>query len=200
MATEIPPYGLRAYALLFTKYGTQEPFQQSALDWMVGESMKKKIFAVLLHSGWIQKQTHSTYRCIPPERVIKGLLEFKVPDIVSQAEKRYCFTGASAIEIWSDFSYVQRGIEKSPYFIKVLKKDQGYWKKFLNENNIPNYIGRGSTIGEYVILIPVTKLNVIEKEGVKVEPLPETIKMAHANEIYKYAHNYIQKKYGSPAA
>ena len=59
---------------------------------------------------------------------------------MKQAEKPYAFTGLSAIEIWSDYSYVQRGIEKSPYFIKVLKKDIAYWKRFFNSNNIPNYI------------------------------------------------------------
>src|SRR3989344_5719657 len=141
MATEIPQYGLRSYALFFAKHGMKEPFRQSELDWIVRQSMKKKIFSLLLRAGWIQKQTNSTYVCINPEQIIRGLLQFKVPEVIKKAEKDYAFTNLSAIEIWSDYSYVQRGMEKSPYFIKILRKDLKYWKTFFNSHNIQNYIG-----------------------------------------------------------
>jgi len=107
----------------------------------------------------------------------------------------YAFTGLSAIEIWSDFSYVQRGIEKSPYFIKVLKGDLEYWKKFFNGYNMPNYVNEGSTIGEYVILIPVNRLDYENREGVNVEPLASSLKEAKVNSMYEYAYNYMTKKY-----
>ena len=158
MTTEIPRYGLKAYALFFARHQDKKEFKQSELDWIVGQSMKKKIFSLLLRAGWIRKQENNTYVCIAPEIVIKGLLEFKVPQIIKETEKDYAFTNLSAVEIWSDYSYVQRGIEKSPYFIKVLKKDLKYWKDLFNNYNIPNYINQGTTIGEYVILIPVKKL------------------------------------------
>ncbi|MEK6936420.1 MAG: hypothetical protein AABW67_06550, partial [Nanoarchaeota archaeon] len=104
-----------------------------------------------------------------------------------------------AVEIWSDYSYVQRGIEKSPYFIKVLKKDLKYWKNFFNKHNIPNYVNQGTTIGEYIILIPVRNLGFVEKEDYKVESLKETIKLAKLNEMYLYAYNYIKNKYNVTA-
>ena len=195
MTTEIPSYGLRAYALFFSKHGTNESFKQNELDWIVKQSMKKKIFSLLLRAEWIKKQADNSYVCINPEKVIINLLQFKVPEIIKKAEKDYAFTNLSAIEIWSDYSYVQRGIEKSPYFIKVLKKDLKYWGRFFNKYNIPNYIKEGSTIGEYVILIPCKKLTYEEKEGQKVERLKETIKLAKSNEIYSYAYNYIKNKY-----
>ena len=47
-------------------------------------------------------------------------------------------------------------------YIKVLKKDLKYWKDFFNKSNIPNYVNQGSTIGEYVILIPVEKLKSVD--------------------------------------
>ncbi len=200
MATEIPQYGLKAYALFFAKHKDTEEFKQSELDWIVGQSMKKKIFSLLLRAGWIKKQQDNTYICINPEIVINSLLEFKVPQIIKEAEKDYAFTNLSAIEIWSDYSYVQRGIEKSPYFIKIFKKDLKYWKNFFNRHNIPNYVNQGTTIGEYIILIPVEKLSFIEKEGYKVESLKETIKLAKLNEMYLYAYNYIKEKYKNVTA
>ena len=197
MTIEIPAFGLRAYALFFTKYGTNRPFRQSELDWIVGQSMKKKIFSLLIRAGWIRKQSADTYVCVKPDEIVSGLLTFKVPEIIQKAQKEYAFTRLSAIEIWSDYSYVQRGIEKSPYYIKVLKKDLKYWKNFLNQEGIPNYVKEGSTIGEYVILIPVKKVKWVEKNGLKVESLKETMKQAQSNEIYGYAYNYMRKKYES---
>ena len=181
MFTEIPQYGLKAYALFFSKYGSKKRFKQSELDWIVGQSMKKKVFALLLKSGWIKKESRNTYKCINPEKVIIGLLEFKVPDIIKRSEKKYAFTNLSAIEIWSDYSYVQRGIEKSPYFIKVLKADLGYWENFFNKYSISHYINKGSTIGEYVILMPVDKLECACKNGLQVEKLKKTMQLAKAN-------------------
>ena len=200
MISEVPQFGLRAYALFFTKHGSRESFKQSELDWIVGASMKKKIFSLLLKSGWIKKESRDTYKCINPDNVFKGLLQFKVPEILSQTEKPYAFTNLSAIEIWSDYSYVQRGIEKSPYFIKVLKKDLKYWKCFFNKHNIPNYVNEGSTIGEYVILMPVSKISYETKAGLKVEHLPETLRIARNNEMYAYAYNYMRDKYESIAS
>ena len=157
--------------------------------------MKKKIFSLLLKSGWIKKTSKNTYICVNPNNIIKGLLEFKVPEIIKKAKKPYSFTNLSAIEIWSDYCYVQRGIEKSPYFIKILKKDLKYWKNFFNNHNISNYVNQGTTIGEYIILIPTDKINSEEKYNFKVEPLKETIRLAKSNEFYNYSYNYMRSKY-----
>jgi len=196
MYNEIPNYGLRAYALFFSKHGLKEEFSQSDLDWIVGQSMKKKIFALLVNNGWIKKFSSNSYKCINPEEILKGLLEFKFSKIIRKAKKPYAFTGLSAIEIWSDYSYVQRGREKSPYYVKVLRKDLSYWKSFFNKYRIPNYIKSGSTIGEFVVLVPVEKLNFVEKEGIYVETLQETKKIAKANSFYAYPYEYIKEKYG----
>ncbi|MBI3036121.1 hypothetical protein HYY71_07415 [Candidatus Woesearchaeota archaeon] len=200
MVYEIPQYCLRAYALFYAKHGSREQFKQSELDWIVSQSMRKKIFSILLKAGWIEKVSRNTYRCLEPEKVIKGLVEFKVPDIIKEAKKPYCFTNLSAIEIWSDYSYVQRGLERSPYFIKVLKKDLKYWKEFLNQRNIPNYVNEGSTIGEYVILMPSDKIISADKNGLKTEPLKKAMKTAKENELYSYAYSYMRKKYGAASA
>ena len=196
---EIPSYGLRAYALFFSRHGINEEFSQNELDWIVGQRMKKKIFSLLLNSGWIVKKSKNTYVCLNPQEIFRKILEFKVPKIMKEAKKSYSFTGLSAIEIWSDYSYVQRGIERSPYFINVLRRDLRYWKDFFNEHKIPNYIRKGSTIGEYVILVPVDKIDAVEKNNLNVENLKKTMKMAKENNIYSYAYNYMGRKYGFSA-
>ena len=186
MTIEIPQYGLKAFALLFSKHGTRGKFRQSELDWIVSSSMKKKIFALLLRTGWIRKNPGRTYSCINPSDAIQGLMELRVPEIMKNVQKDYAFTRLSAVEIWSDFSYVQRSMEKSPYFVKVLRKDLKYWKEFFNRAEIPNYEGSGTTIGEFIILIPVTSLSYKEKSGFKVDSLKETITFAKSNDLYAW--------------
>ncbi len=192
---EIPNFGLRAYALFYSKHGLKEAFKQSELDWIVGTSMKKKIFSVLLNAGWIKKISKQEYKCVSPDSIFNQLLDFKVTGIIKESKKPYAFTGLSAIEVWSDYSYVQRGQERSPYFIKVLKKDVKYWKNFLNENNIPNYINKGSTIGEFIILIPVNKLSFVVKDELKIDSLKITMKSAQKNEMFRYPYEYMKNKY-----
>ena len=114
---------------------------------------------------------------------------------MKNAKKKYAFTQSSAVEIWSDFSYVQRGMEKSPYFIKVLRKDLNDWKTFFNMHEVPNYVKTGATIGEYIILIPVDKLSFEEKNGFKVEPFKDTIHYAKSNGVYDYATEYMKNKH-----
>ncbi|MBS3143155.1 hypothetical protein J4464_07235 [Candidatus Woesearchaeota archaeon] len=199
MTIEIPQYGLKAYALLYSRQGIHGKFKQSELDWVVSVSMKKKIFSLLLRTGWIKKNPEGTYSCTNPSDAIKGLLEFRVPGIMKDAKRKYAFTQLSAVEIWSDFSYVQRGLEKSPYFIKILQKDLSYWKEFFNRNEMPNYVNSGGTIGEFMILIPVHSLVFEEKNGFKVDSLKETRAYARSNEVYAYASKYIEYTYGASA-
>ncbi|MEK6825695.1 MAG: hypothetical protein AABY00_02830 [Nanoarchaeota archaeon] len=200
MYNELPCYGLRAYALFFSKHGLNEEFTQSDLDWIVRQSMKKKIFSLLVNAGWIKKVSHNSYKCVNPTVILKGLLEFKVSQIIREAKKTYAFTGLSAIEIWSDYSYIQRGREKSPYYMKVLKKDVKYWRSFFNRYRIPNYVTSGSTIGEFIILIPVDTLDSTEKDNMYVDTLQETQKMAKANSFYTYPYKYMKEKYGTITA
>ena len=194
---ELPAFGLKAYALFYSRHSDSSAFKQNELDWIVSEPMKKKIFSILLKAGWIVKVSRSEYKCIPPEKAITGLLDFRVPELLKTSGLPYALTGLSAVELWSDYSYVQRGLQKSPYFINVLKKDFGKWRVFLNANSIPNYVNAGAAIGEFVVLHPVNGLEFVEKNGLKVIPLKEALRIAKNNSLYSYAYSFIKKKYGA---
>jgi len=193
---EIPYFGLRAYSLFFSKFGTARRFSQSQLDFIVSEPMKKKVFALLLNAGWIRKAGRGEYMCNRADEIFLHLLDFRVPSIMKAAEREYAFTGASAIEIWSDYSYLQRGRERSPYFIKVLQKDMAYWKAFFSMHRVPAYIGKGSTIGEFVVLSPCGRMKREEKGGLFVEPMGMAMREARKNEMHSYPYEYMRRKYG----
>lgn len=196
MYSEIPYFGMRAYALFFTRFGSSRPFSQSELDFMVSEPMKKKVFSVLLSSGWIRKEGRGSYRCNEPRKVVLHLLDFKVPEMMKEAEKPYAFAGLSAIEIWSDYAYTQRGIERSPYFTRVLRKDLPYWKGFFAARRVPCYVGKGTAIGEFAILMPAGNVRAVQKGGLLVEPLALAMAEAKKNRMHSYAYKYMREKYG----
>jgi len=193
---EIPRYALRAYALLHNKFGTDKEFKQDSLNWLVSTPMRKKIFSVLLNSGWIKKKSKTSYLCLSPETIFKGLFSFKVPDILKKAKKDYCYFGASAVEIWTKFSYVQRGWEHSPYFIEVKKGDLGYWKNFLSAKGIPYFLEEGSFLGEFIILKLAEKIDYDNLDGYPVKKLENVVNFCEGNlSLFEYPLAYLVKKY-----
>jgi len=195
MTKEIPKYALRAYALLYTKYGTDEEFTQDSLNWIVSSSMRKKIFSVLLNSGWIEKKSKRKYVCINPENILTSLFLFKVPDILKKSEKEYCYTGMSAAEIWTDFSYMQRSWEHSPYFIKIKESDLDYWKDLLSEHGIPYLTEQGTFIGEFIILKPQKKLDYSIHNDFPVDKLDDVVDFCKKNSLFEYALAYLKEKF-----
>jgi len=195
MAKEIPKYALRAYGLLYTKYGAEEGFSQDNLNWIVSSSMRKKIFSVLLNSGWIAKISRRAYGCIEPKIIFSALFSFKVPDVLKKSKREYCYSKMSAVEILTDFSYIQRSWEHSPYFVKIKEADLGYWKGFLSKEGIPFFIEEGSFIGEFIILEPQKRLSCSIYNGFPVENLGIVVKFCQKNPLFEYPLAYLKQKF-----
>lgn len=190
-------YALKCYALLYTKYGTRG-FDQASLAWFLSEPMRKKIFHVLTKGGWLRRVGRGRYICVRPDEVFRRWFEFKVPEILDAAKRSWCYTRASAVEIWTDFSYVQRSWEYSPYFIKVLKKDIRYWKGLFKPHDINVFIREArSTIGEFVVLDPVEKIDYVTYGGSPVDILEATMEFCEENSsVFEYPLAYLAKKHG----
>jgi len=195
MTKEIPKYALRAYGLLYTKHSTEEEFTQDSLNWIVSSSMRKKIFSILLKSGWITKRSKRRYVCIGAEKIFNALFKFRVPDILKKSEKEHCYSKMSAVEILTDYSYIQRSWEHSPYFIKIKEKDLDYWKDFLSKQGIPFFIKEGSFIGEFIILEPKKKLNFFIHKDFPTDNLSDVVKFCQHNSLFEYPLAYLKEKF-----
>ena len=190
-------YALKCYGLLYTKYRTEE-FDQGSLSWFLSEPMRKKIFHVLTKEGWLRRVGRGKYACVRPEEVFRRQFEFKVPEMMKAAERSWCYTRASAVEIWTEYSYVQRSWEYSPYFIKVMKRDIRYWRRFFKANGITVFVREaGSAIGEFVVLDPVEKLDCVTHEGSPVDRLEDAVKFCEGNSsTFEYPLAYLARKHG----
>src|SRR5437879_13482182 len=100
------------------------------MAWLVSRSMVKKTLHTLEHAGGIRRVEKGSYVCKNADDIFESMVEFRVPGLLSRAGMRYAYTGASAVEVWTDYSYIQRSWEHSPYFVKVLRSDLDRWVSY----------------------------------------------------------------------
>lgn len=185
------------YSLLYSKFGNKE-FGLDSLRWYFSRQMLKKLIFGLGEKGWIISKERGSYACISPNEAVSSFFYPQAEKALEEAKISYCFTKATAAEIWSDESYVQRSWEFSPFFIKVLKTDLKTWKRFFAYRDITFFEGSPSnTVGEFVVLVPVSSMKVDFHSKKPVEPLKETIAFCEANkESFEYVLAYLADKYG----
>ncbi|MBI5332305.1 MAG: hypothetical protein HZB65_01920 [Candidatus Aenigmarchaeota archaeon] len=196
MSEPIPMYGEQAYTILYNKFGTN-PFSSGYFKWFLSESMRKKILHVLEKKGWIRRIEKGKYICIKPEQIIKDMIKFRVPGLLELSKRKHCYTKASAVEIWTDFSYIQRSWEHSPYFIRVLKSDIKFWVNYLKSHGISVFLNKAETaLGEFVVLIPEDdfKYNIIENKP--VDSIKRVAEFCNQNiDMFEYPLAYLIKKF-----
>ncbi len=184
------------YSLLYLKFRKNE-FDLNSVRWYFSRQMLKKLVFKLTETGWLKAIKKGVYKCTAPEEGIEGLFKQKTEEALEKAELKYCFTKASAAEIWSNETYIQRSWEYSPFFIKVLKKDLKKWEKFLDSEEINFFTEKPANIvGEFIVLEPVSVIQVSFHNEKPVEALNTTIKFCEQNkDSFEYVLAYFSRKY-----
>jgi len=197
MTEPIPTYAQQAYAILYNRFADQ-PFDSDYLGWFLSRSMVKKTLHALEKKGWIRRVRKGSYVCLEPGEVFKDMVQFNVPRLLEEAGKKYAYTGASAVEVWTDYSYMQRSWEHSPYFVKVLRKDLESWTKYFREHKVNVFVEEAEpSIGEFVVLFPEERLDFEVYDGKPVDKLREVAKFCERNiEVFEYPLAYLKSKFG----
>lgn len=184
------------YSLLYLKFENKQ-FGLDSVRWYFSKQMLKKLVFNLVERGWLKSVKRGIYSCRAPNEAVAGLFKPKVEKALSKSGLSYCFTKASAAEIWSNETYIQRSWEYSPFFVKILKKDLAKWKKFLDSEGIKFFTDSPSnSIGEFVVLVPVDSIKIDFHDSKPIEPLQETIEFCEANKDgFEYVLAYFSNKY-----
>ena len=196
MVNEITKTEFQAYSYFWLKFRDKQ-FEVSSLRWFYSRAMVKKILFKLSTAGWLQRVGRGSYKCVKPEQAVASIFESRAEKVLEKAGMPYCFFGASAVEVWSDYVYMQRSWEHSPFFVRVQKKELGNWKKYLKQEGIDFFIGEPeNALGEFVILEAVKELKCAKQSGRPVIPLKDAIKFAEEN-IYSFEYPlaYIGRKF-----
>ena len=129
MSEPVPAYAQEAYAILRTHFGS-ESFPSDYLSWFISGAMVKKTLHSLERAGWVKRVKKGKYVCMNADDIFNSMVSFRVPELLKGSGMKFAYTGASAVEVWTDYSYIQRSWEHSPYFLKVLKADLRRWIEY----------------------------------------------------------------------
>lgn len=159
--------------------------------------MVKKILHVLETAGWIQRVERGIYICTPPGQIFDSMIDFRVPQILREAGMPYAYAQASAVEVWSDQTYIQRSWEHAPYHVNIRSQDTEQWIDRFRNHRISVYINEAQpALGEFVILHPREQLRIEEKDDTPVEPLETVAHYCEENlDAFEYPLAYMRAKY-----
>lgn len=196
MTEPVPTYAQQAYAVLYSRFA-DEPFDSHYLAWFLSKGMIKKTLHILEKRKWIRRVKKGHYACISPNEVFKDMARLRVPELLNEAGWTYALTGASAVEVWTDYSYIQRGWEHSPYFVKVLRRDLALWTKYFGEHKVNVFVKEAKpALGEFVVLFPEEKFKFEVYNGQPVDKLDEVARFCERNiEAFEYPLAYLEKKF-----
>src|SRR4030042_5078095 len=197
MSEPVPTYAQQAYAILYNRFRDQ-PFDSNYLDWFLSKSMVKKTLHVLERKNWIRRVRKGSYVCINPDEVFRNMVQFRVPRLLEEADREFAYTKASAVEVWTDYSYIQRSWEHSPYFIKVLKEDVKFWITHFRNHKVNVFIEEAQpAIGEFVVLFHRKQIEYEVHNDIPVDKLNEVTTFCEKHiEAFEYPLAYLKNKYG----
>ncbi len=197
MSEPIPTYAQHAYAILYNRFGDRS-FNSDYLGWFLSEGMIKKTLHVLERRGWIRRESKGVYVCVSPGEVFMEMVRFRVPKILEKTGRKYAYTRASAAEVWTDYSYIQRSWEHSPYFVKVLREDVDHWVRHFRDHKIAAFIEDAKpAMGEFVVLFPEEHFDHDVYNGKPVDGLGDVTRFCERHiEAFEYPLAYLKGKFG----
>src|SRR2546428_11934838 len=196
MSESVPTYAQEAYAVLRSRFGG-DSFPADYMSWFVSKSMVKKTLHTLEHAGWIRRVERGSYVCKNADEIFRSMVEFRVPTLLSEARMRYAYTEASAVEVWTDYSYIQRSWEHSPYFVRVLSGDLGRWVRYFRKHKVKVFTHKPElAMGEFVVLKPERGFANATHNGLPVGPVGSTgSDSAEHIHAFEYPLAYLQAKF-----
>ncbi len=107
-------------------------------------------------------------------------------DLLLTSNLPYALTGVDGIFVWTRGGYnAGRFFGSYPIHLKVLRRDVLSWRSFFSKAGRKSFLAnRGvkeTLFGVYYLLYPETRLAAKVVEGLKVEPLRETLGFARKN-------------------
>jgi len=196
MTEPVPSYAQEAYAILYNRFPS-DSFPSDYLSWFISGSMVKKTLHVLENAGWIRRVEKGRYVCVNSNDIFRSMVEFKVPRLLEYAGRRFAYTEASAVEVWTDYSYLQRSWEHSPYYVKVLNNELDEWVKYFRKHRIKVFVNEAKlALGEFVILKPQERLVYEKHDGLPVVSLDEVVKYCEKHiDAFEYPLAYLRAKF-----
>lgn len=145
--------------------------------------MAKK--GLLEHNGYGRYSVRSTDDYVKSKNDISSGY-----DLLNESNLPYALTDVDGVFVWTKGGYnAGRFFGSYPIHIKVLESDVAKWKRFLAERRKKSMLSgtkpKETLYGIFYVLYPETTIDAENVNGLKVEPLKETVEFSKKN-IYTF--------------
>jgi hypothetical protein len=151
----------------------------------------RKVLHDMTRKGLLEHRGYGRYRVRPVDEYVRSKNDVSSGyELLKKSDLPYALTDVDGVFVWTKGGYnAGRFFGSYPIHIKVLKSDVARWKRFLAVGGRKAMLGgetpRETLFGVYYILYPEVKVKAETEEGLKVEPLKDTVEFCKKN-IYTF--------------
>lgn len=151
----------------------------------------RKVLHDMTSKGLLEHDSYGRYRVKSVGDYVSSKNDINLGyELLRNSNLPYALTDVDGVFVWTKGGYnAGRFFGSYPIHMKVLKSDMAKWKGYLAENGKKAMLGgerpRETLFGVYYVLYPETKITAETKEGLKVEPLKNTVEFCKKN-IYTF--------------
>jgi len=190
----------KLYSWLRHTFG-DNPFTLAQFKATFSSQQPTKILHDLARLGYVERVGRGEYIANNPREITDAEVQndlSKINILDDTVEKPFAFSHANAVRIHSDgIHHPEITAGFMPIHITVLEQDLAWWKKFLKSRDA-RFITDGerkTLYGVVYILHPAKKLDAVERHGMPVTSLEETIKyLTSLGDEYKQVIKDLKKK------
>jgi len=171
------------YAWMRAAFG-EDAFTMSDFRGTFPSPAPAKVLSDLRRLGYVDALERGVYRIVPAEERVARVLKRgeQVLDLPEKAGLPYAYCDDSAVTVWTGGSYwtgFTRGFR--PIHIQILRRDLPAWLSFLRRAGARVTVegSRETLFGVVHVLHPVSRLEAVEQDGVRV--VPRRVAYAFAN-------------------
>ncbi len=163
----------------------------------------RKVLCDMTNKGLLQRVGRGTYRVASPDRYIGT--KYNVDDaydILREAAAPYALTKIDGVFAWTRGGYnANRFFGSYPIYIRVNRSETGHWRRYLElrgKKSVEEGAEPRETLyGAYFVLVPVGEVEFDSLDGLKVEPLADTVRFCR-DDPYTFgpALEILRKEFG----
>lgn len=182
------------YADVLTYAFGEKEFTTKDVSYLTGNSRPGKLLSEMKSRGIVERVGRGTYRCLKPEERpdLRRSEWNRVKRLLFKAPWPKAWTGSDAVELWTNGKYrVYPNAFAHTYSLAVREEDYDNWIDYLKSHGVSTR--RSKSIGAYVDLHRVSRLEYVELDGEPVISKGMTIKLIREHPgIYAGAEDLIE--------
>lgn len=151
----------------------------------------RKVLHDMTKKGLLEHSSYGRYRVKPVDDYVRSKNDVSSGyETLKKFDLPYALTDVDSVFVWTKGGYnAGRFFGSYPIHMKVLKSDVSKWKSYLAENGRKAMLSgerpKETLFGVYYVLYPEARVKAETVEGLKVEPLKDTVEFCKKN-IYTF--------------